>query len=610
MAASRRQGTRLLDSTSRPRSIAGALLAAAVIAFTPGARAQSDGEGLALSRFDPAPAGDRMFGVASPYVAGHLAPHVMLLADYAHDPLVVRSAADDEVVGAVVSDQLTLHLDGALALWNRLLVDVDVPLVIVQSGDDPSQAGQSFQSPSGAALGDLRFGARVRVLGDYHDAFQAALGAQLWLPTGASGSYVSDARPRAMPQAIVGGRLPELVWSFAIGPELRRTQEFATVTQGTMLRWGGGVGFLLMDGRLQVGPELSGAMVLDEIDGRAVNMEVLLDGRYRVLPDVEAGLGVGPGLTGGVGTPDVRVVAMAAYSPEQQRAPDRDADGISDPKDACPAVPGVESEDPAKNGCPPPLDQDRDGVPDAEDACRTIAGVESDDPKKNGCPPADRDRDGILDVHDACAAVPGLPSEDPAKNGCPPDKDQDGIPDGQDACPEYAGPPNADPTLNGCPPDRDHDGIPDAYDTCPEEKGFPSADLDKNGCPKTVRVTASEVQLLQQVQFDTDRATLKAVSDPILDEVAQVLKEHPEILSVEVQGHTDERGSKLYNKRLSQRRAEAVKQALVARGIDGDKLTPKGYGREVPLEDNTTDEGRQKNRRVEFKIVQKSTRKP
>src|SRR5690606_19234059 len=127
---------------------------------------------------------------------------------------------------------------------------------------------------------------------------------------------------------IVGGRLPELVWSFAIGPELRRKQEIATVTQGTMLRWGGGVGFLLMDERLQVGPEVSGAVVLDEIDSRAVNMELLLDGKYRVLPDVEAGIGVGPGLTGGVGTPDVRVVAMAAYTPEQQRALDRDADGI------------------------------------------------------------------------------------------------------------------------------------------------------------------------------------------------------------------------------------------------------------------------------------------
>jgi outer membrane protein OmpA-like peptidoglycan-associated protein len=125
-----------------------------------------------------------------------------------------------------------------------------------------------------------------------------------------------------------------------------------------------------------------------------------------------------------------------------------------------------------------------------------------------------------------------------------------------------------------------------------------------------VRVTDTEVRLLHEVQFDTNEATLKPISDPILDETAQVLKEHPEILSVEVQGHTDERGTKLYNKRLSQRRADAVKQALVARGIEADRLSTKGYGREVPREDNTTEEGRQKNRRVEFKIIQKSTKKP
>ena len=600
----RRQGT---PFSSHLLSV---LIATAVTAAPAFARAQAGHEGLALSRFEPAPAGDRMFGVPSPYTAGHLTPHVMLLFDYAHNPLVLRSEADDEVVGAVVSSQLTLHLDAALTLWNRVTIDVDVPLTVVQTGDSPAQAGQAFPSPSGAQIGDLRFGARVRLLGEQRDPLQLAVGGQLWLPTGASESYVSDASVRAMPQLIAGGRLEPLVWSFAIGPEFRRTQEFATVTQGTMLRWGGGVGFLLMDERLQVGPEVSAAMVLDEIDGRAVNAELLLGGRYRIVPDVEAGIGVGPGLTGGVGTPDVRVVAMAAYTPEQQRTKDSDGDGVADPGDVCPTLPGVQSGDPAKNGCPPAADQDKDGVPDGQDACRTLPGAPSDDPKKHGCPAKDTDGDGILDVHDACPSVAGLPNEDPKKHGCPVDKDQDGIPDALDACPDYAGPPNADPTLNGCPPDKDKDGIPDAYDSCPEEKGLPSKELDSNGCPKSVRVTDTEVRLLHEVQFDTNEATLKPISDPILDETAQILKEHPEILSVEVQGHTDERGTKLYNKRLSQRRADAVKQALVARGIEADRLSTKGYGREVPREDNTTEEGRQKNRRVEFKIIQKSTKKP
>ena len=123
-----------------------ALIGAALCAAPAPARAQAAQPGLALSRFDPAPAGDRMFGVPSPYAAGHLTPHVMLLADYAHNPLVVRREGTSDVVGAVVSSQLILHLDATLALWNRVAVDVDLPLALVQTGDDPGAAGQAFPS--------------------------------------------------------------------------------------------------------------------------------------------------------------------------------------------------------------------------------------------------------------------------------------------------------------------------------------------------------------------------------------------------------------------------------------------------------------------------------
>jgi outer membrane protein OmpA-like peptidoglycan-associated protein len=214
-------------------------------------------------------------------------------------------------------------------------------------------------------------------------------------------------------------------------------------------------------------------------------------------------------------------------------------------------------------------------------------------------------------MKDACPDVPGVQSEDAAKNGCPTDKDADGVPDAKDACPDIPGVQSEDAAKNGCPTDdKDNDGIPDAIDSCPDEKGFPNAEAEKHGCPRTVRVTQEEVLLLQQIQFDFDEATIDATSQPVLDEVAQALKDHPEILSVEVQGHTDEKGTKEYNKRLSQRRAEAVQQALIRRGIAADRLNAKGYGNDVPLDESTTDAGRQKNRRVEFKIVQKATRRP
>ena len=155
-----------------------------LLALSGSARAQN----LALNRFDPAPAGDRMFGVPSPFAAGHLTPHVMLLADYAHNPLKLRSVPDDSDQGAIVGHQLFLHLNAGLALWNRLNLDVSAPLAVFQKGDDPSAGGQGFSSPSSAQFGDLRFGLRVRLLGEYHDPFQLAVGGYVWVPTGASDS--------------------------------------------------------------------------------------------------------------------------------------------------------------------------------------------------------------------------------------------------------------------------------------------------------------------------------------------------------------------------------------------------------------------------------------
>jgi outer membrane protein OmpA-like peptidoglycan-associated protein len=112
--------------------------------------------------------------------------------------------------------------------------------------------------------------------------------------------------------------------------------------------------------------------------------------------------------------------------------------------------------------------------------------------------------------------------------------------------------------LGPLPKDRDGDGIIDAEDACPDEPGVRTDDPKTNGCPpKDVKVKDDEIVILQQVQFDTGKATIKKVSDGLLDSVATVLKNFPQIAKIEVHGHTDDRGVPAQNMKLSDARAEA-----------------------------------------------------
>ena len=597
-----------------------------------------------------------MFGIPSPYVAGELTPHAGIVLDYAHNPFVLRENQSSDNIGAVVGHQMFLHLNGSIALWHRVNVNLDLPFALLQSGDNPQpNGGPTFVSPSSAQVGDLRLGLRVRLYGDYFAPLQIALGGYLWVPTGNSdpGSFVSDGKVRGLPQVIVGGRSERIVWSAALGPELRPAQTVANVAQGATFQAGAGFGYLADEARhLQVGLEATGSTVLSEPERRNTNLEIHLAGRYRVAGPIELGLALGPGLTGGIGTPDFRGVFSLMYSPEQlkeQPKPkpkpepgDRDGDSVLDPVDACVDVPGekntdpklngcppgdadkdsiidredacvnepgIKHPDPKKNGCPPPKDTDKDGILDPEDACINEPGPGNTDPKKNGCPlPKDTDGDLIVDALDACVDIPGVQDRDPLKNGCPPDRDGDRVWDKEDACIDIKGIRTTDPATNGCPGDTDGDTIRDDKDACPYEKGKPNKDPAKNGCPQSVRVTENEVIILQQVQFDTGKATIRKVSDGLLDEVAGVLKEHPELLKIEVQGHTDDRGTPASNDKLSQDRAESVVKAMVKRGVEQSRLTARGYGQSVPIDTNTTADGRQKNRRVQFKITEKKPR--
>jgi outer membrane protein OmpA-like peptidoglycan-associated protein len=246
---------------------------------------------------------------------------------------------------------------------------------------------------------------------------------------------------------------------------------------------------------------------------------------------------------------------------------DRDGDGCPDNVDKCPDEPedydGVEDDD----CCPEDQDTDMDGIPDSKDICVV-------DPE---------DMDNYLD-----------------DDGCPDwDNDSDGIADNKDSCPNEPEDPDGWQDDDGCPDnDNDDDTIVDIDDECPNVKGVP----EEKGCPKKytgVVITDKYLKILQKIFFEYNQAVIMPESYPILNEVVGVLKDRPEI-TLEIQGHTDDKGSDNYNLCLSAARAKSVMVYLMEHGIDQSRLTSAGYGETCPIASNKTKEGRAENRRVEF----------
>ncbi|HUJ62904.1 MAG TPA: OmpA family protein [Kofleriaceae bacterium] len=123
--------------------------------------------------------------------------------------------------------------------------------------------------------------------------------------------------------------------------------------------------------------------------------------------------------------------------------------------------------------------------------------------------------------------------------------------------------------------------------------------------PPKVEVKEEKIELKETVEFETDSAKISDKSDALLDEVVQAMKDHPEILKIEIQGHTDSTASKKHNLKLSHERAAAVRQYLIDHGIEADRMVSKGYGESKPIASNKTEEGRAQNRRVEIHILKR-----
>lgn len=270
-------------------------------------------------------------------------------------------------------------------------------------------------------------------------------------------------------------------------------------------------------------------------------------------------------------------VEKAMKIADECRPKDIDEDGIMDNVDKCPKVAETFNNYQDEDGCPE-KDSDKDGLFDDQDRCPTVAEDKDDFQDDDGCPEYDNDQDSIVDVKDKCPNSP---------------EDYDGYQD-EDGCPEDVG-------------DADGDGIMDNVDLCINEPETMNSYMDADGCPDKpptgVRVTKTAIVIEEKIYFETGKAVILPKSYDILNSVAQAMKDYSTI-RIEVQGHTDSDGSATYNRNLSDQRAKSVREYLInSGGIDAGRLEAKGYGEDVPIAENTTPEGKEKNRRVEFKII-------
>ena len=314
----------------------------------------------------------------------------------------------------------------------------------------------------------------------------------------------------------------------------------------------------------------------------------------------------GAGVVRGFNSADVRTVLGFIFEPS---IGDRDGDGYKDDVDQCPDDPEDFDHFQDEDGCPEP-DNDRDGILDVDDECPLVPEDHDGDADEDGCPEGtigDRDGDGILDNVDQCPDDPEDRDGFEDENGCPdPDNDKDGILDVDDLCPNDPEDKDGFEDQDGCPdPDNDRDRILDRDDSCPNDPETYNGYQDEDGCPDkgSVIIEENEIIILEKIYFATDSAEILAKSFPIVDAVAATMVGNPQITRVEIQGHADERGTDEYNIRLTSDRAASVRQALIQRSVDANRLRSAGYGERCPVDPSHNATAWDKNRRVEFKII-------
>jgi OOP family OmpA-OmpF porin len=620
--------------TSRALCLSFTCAAGAALTAAPAvAQAQARVGEFTVQNFLPAPGTQNFLTVEGLRMGGNWGFTVGIVGNYAKKPFVVESctsqttscdsSSTNKTDTPVVSDMFTADLLASVSPVPRLQVGLRLPLSYVSgSGLDISNGQGQMGGIKKFGVGDPMVEGKVRLLGGAKDPYLLGAAVDLSFPVGhafsnqAAGQdyYLGNSSPvTAGVRAIFDGMAGPLQFGLNLRGVFRESAQLASTKIGPAdFRYGVGLAYKVSPIFRVVG-EGYGSTQFSSANGTNT---LEADGALELSPlesRVIIRVGGGAGILQGVGVPVARALLGVTYAHE---VGDIDGDGIPDDIDKCPTIPedfdGFEDHD----GCPDP-DNDGDRIPDATDRCpnepETINGFQDAD----GCPDEipDRDHDGIPDSLDKC---PDAGGPDIIRNpkspyyGCP-DRDHDGVPDHLDKCPDVPEPTDELFDGSGCPHvhDRDHDGIPDDVDKCPDEPETYNGFEDADGCPDkgpvAVDISETSINVHDRVEFASAKDKIEgAKSFQVLDAVAGIMSGHKEIILVEIQGHTDNAGLADQNRKLSQKRAEAVVKYLVDKGVDASRLTAKGYGPDKPVADNKTAKGRQLNRRVEFVIQQKA----
>jgi large repetitive protein len=548
----------------------------------------------------------------------HLDWYVGGTLSYVNSPFTLANNGDR--IADIVANQALLDLNVSMGLLKHFQIGLHFALVMYQNSSGDLSGFADTSDLKSIGLGDIRVVPKWVVLKRKPKGFGVALIPQFSIPVATSGANAGDSFLNFEPRVVVDYKLGNgILIALNTGYRARKAVSLGNLQVNDEVYFSAGAQYPLMKNISLLG-ELYGAIGVTDspddpdsgVDMEEVPLEVVAGARYNHKSGVIMTGGVGAGLTNGYGSSKFRIFVGVGYMPPKKKvaAPvvlDFDGDGIEDSKDRCPKDKEDIDNFKDSDGCPD-LDNDEDGIPDDKDACplkaENINGIKDDD----GCPDVDedRDKDGVSNKLDKCPDDPEDKDGFKDSDGCPDaDNDGDGFCDPNDTIQK-----KLDKYVSICK----------GKDACPLKKEIVNGYKDNDGCPDTkvvkVKIEKKRILILEKIYFGTSKAVIMEKSHNILNLIADALNKHPEIAKIRIEGHTDSVGNARKNQRLSKRRAQAVMNYLINKGISKKRLLSRGYGSKQPkvkgcsgIKNRDDRKGcYSKNRRVEFKIIKRNNK--